>query len=544
MAEMTGGQALVASLIKQGVDTVFGLPGVQLDWLFDAIWEKRDQIKVYYTRHEQGTAYMADGYARTTGKVGTCIVVPGPGLLNAMAGLATAYSASSPVLCVTGQIRSDAIEQGRGLLHEIPNQLDMVRSATKWAARAMSPAEVPGVVEEAFRQLRSDRVRPVEIEVPPDILQASGQVTIPGRVAEQRLQGDPELLDKAAKLLGEAQRPVIIAGGGVIRSGASDELKALAEMLQAPVVMSSHGKGSLSYRDDLALNPNALDELVPGADVVLLVGNRYVEYGINEWWRPAKGQVGIRLDTDAEMLERSQPTLGILTDAMLGLAELVERVGKYNHAREPRTAELKALKAHLEDLWWEVQPQAAYATVLREELPDDGILVSESTQVGYWSDRAFPVYEPRTYLTSGYQGTLGYGYATALGAQVGNPDRKVVSINGDGGFMYNVQELGTAVQQGINAVGVVFNDRAYGNVRRTQRLNFNGHIIATDLHNPDFVKLADSFGMAGIRAEGPEGLRAALREALALKGPALIEVPVNEMPNIRTTLQSAQARTR
>ncbi|HEU5422700.1 MAG TPA: thiamine pyrophosphate-dependent enzyme [Nitrolancea sp.] len=541
---MTGGQALVASLIKQGVDTVFGLPGVQLDWLFDAIWEKRDQIKVYYTRHEQGTAYMADGYARTTGKVGTCIVVPGPGLLNAMAGLATAYSASSPVLCVTGQIRSDAIEQGRGLLHEIPNQLDMVRSATKWAARAMTPAEVPGVVEEAFRQLRSDRVRPVEIEVPPDILQASGQVTIPGRVAEQRLQGDPELLDKAAKLLGEAQRPVIIAGGGVIRSGASDELKALAEMLQAPVVMSSHGKGSLSYRDDLALNPNALDELVPGADVVLLVGNRYVEYGINEWWRPAKGQVGIRLDTDAEMLERSQPTLGILTDAMLGLAELVERVGKYNHAREPRTAELKALKAHLEDLWWEVQPQAAYATVLREELPDDGILVSESTQVGYWSDRAFPVYEPRTYLTSGYQGTLGYGYATALGAQVGNPDRKVVSINGDGGFMYNVQELGTAVQQGINAVGVVFNDRAYGNVRRTQRLNFNGHIIATDLHNPDFVKLADSFGMAGIRAEGPEGLRAALREALALKGPALIEVPVNEMPNIRTTLQSAQARTR
>ncbi|HET7035742.1 MAG TPA: thiamine pyrophosphate-dependent enzyme [Thermomicrobiaceae bacterium] len=541
---MTGGQALVASLIKQGVDTVFGLPGVQLDWLFDALWEKRDQIKVYYTRHEQGTAYMADGYARTTGKVGTCIVVPGPGLLNAMAGLSTAYSASSPVLCVTGQIRSDAIEQGRGLLHEIPNQLGMVRSATKWAARANTPAEVPGVVEEAFRQLRSDRVRPVEIEVPPDILQGSGQVTIPGRVAEQRIQGDPKLLDKAAKLLGEAQRPVIVAGGGVIRSGASEGLKALADMLQAPVVMSSHGKGALSYRDDLALNPNALDEVVPNADVVLLVGNRYVEYGVNDWWRPAKDQVGIRLDTDAEMLERSQPTLGILTDAMLGLAELVERVGKYNHPREPRSAEVKALKAHLEDLWWEVQPQAAYATVLREELPDDGILVSESTQVGYWSDRAFPVYEPRSYLTSGYQGTLGYGYATALGAQVGNPAKKVVSISGDGGFMYNVQELGTAVQQGINAVGVVFNDRAYGNVRRTQRLNFDGHIIATDLYNPDFVKLADSFGMAGFRAEGPEGLRAALKEAMALKGPALIEVPVNEMPNIRAVLQSAQARTR
>jgi acetolactate synthase-1/2/3 large subunit len=308
--------------------------------------------------------------------------------------------------------------------------------------------------------------------------------------------------------------------------------------------MSAHGKGSISYRDDLALNPNAADEVIPDADVVLLVGTRYVEYMVADWWRPAPGQVGIRLDTDAEMLQRSQPTLGILSDAKLGLAALVERAGRYNHQREPRGGEIKALKSHLEDLWWEVQPQASYATVIREELPDDGILVSESTQVGYWSDRAFPVYEPRTYITSGYQGTLGFAYATALGAKVGDPDRPVVSINGDGGFMYNVQELGTAVQQGINLVGVVFNDKAFGNVRRTQRLSFDGHIIATDLYNPDFVKLADSFGMAGIRAEGPEGLRAALQEALALDGPALIEVPVSEMPNIRTTLAAAQSRGR
>ena len=178
MPELTGGQALVQSLKVEGINTIFGLPGVQLDWAFDALYESRDQIKVYHTRHEQATSYMADGFARTTGKVGTCLVVPGPGLLNAAAGLSTAYACSSPVLCISGQIQSDLIGVGRGVLHEIDHQLEMIGSVTKWAGRAMSPGEVPGIVREAFRQLRSGRPRPVEIEIPPDVLQHEAEVEL------------------------------------------------------------------------------------------------------------------------------------------------------------------------------------------------------------------------------------------------------------------------------------------------------------------------------------------------------------------------------
>jgi len=239
------------------------------------------------------------------------------------------------------------------------------------------------------------------------------------------------------------------------------------------------------------------------------------------------------MDIDPEEIGRNTPVaIGIEADLKAGLAELVNRVPRHNRKRPSREEELTALKERIDDLLFELQPQASYAQVIREELPEDGILVNESTQVGYWSNLGFPVYEPNTFLTSGYQGTLGYGFATALGAQVGNPDKRVVSINGDGGFMYNVQELSTAVRHGINLVTIVFNDNAYGNVRRIQKESFGGRTIASDLLNPDFVKLAESFGVEGRRAEGPEGLRAALRDALASGHPTLIEVPVGEMPSI------------
>lgn len=540
---MTGGQALVESIKRQGVEVAFGLPGVQLDWLFDALYDARDAIKIYQTRHEQATSYMADGYARVTGRPGTCIVVPGCGLLNAMTGLATAYSANSPVLCITGQIPSNLIEHGRGLLHEIPNQLEVARAATKWSGRAMSPGEVPALVQEAFRQMLSGRVRPVEIEIPPDVLETTGDVELLDPVTVERPRADPDALERAARVLGQAERPIILSGGGILQAGAWDELRELAEMLEAPVVMSANGKGALSYRHYLAQPGMNGEELLPKSDVVLLVGTRSIDFVTGDSWRPSAGQQTIRLDVDPVEIARSyEPTVGLQGDAKLGLAELVNRVGKYNRTRESREDELRALKEWAEDLFFEVQPQASYGTVLREEIPDDGIVVSESTQVSYWSDRAFPVYEPRTYVTPGYQGALGYGYGTALGAQVGAPDTRVVSVNGDGGFMYNVQELATAVQHGINAIAVVFNDNAYGNVRRSQRLGFGGRIIATDLYNPDFVKLADSFGLAGMRAEGPEGLRAALREAFKIDGPVLIEVPVGEMPNIRATIAAARQR--
>jgi acetolactate synthase-1/2/3 large subunit len=533
MPEMTGGQALVQSLKNEGINTVFGLPGVQLDWAFDALWEERDAIRVIHPRHEQATAGMADGYARTTGRIGTALVVPGPGLLNATAALSTAYACNSPVLMVAGQIQSDLIEAGRGVLHEIPNQLGMVRSVTKWAGRAMTPEEIPALVRQAFEQLQSGRPRPVEIEIPPDVLQKKADVTLLEPYQPDRAQPDPDQIEEAARLLGAATSPLIFAGGGILVSGASEELRRVAELLQAPVLTTSNGKGAISDRDSLSIPMIAAPVLTPEADVILAVGTRFVQPATMPWGvKP--GQTVIHLDVDPEEIGRNHKAtdLGILGDAKLGLAALAERLPRHNHSRPSRAEELRALQTKAFDLLKTVKPQADYAMAIRAELPEDGIFVSEMTQVGYWSNQGFPVYQPRTYITPGYQGTLGFGFGTALGVAVGNPDKKVVSINGDGGFGYQLQELSTAARHHIPLVTVVFSDDAYGNVRRIQTQQFHGHTIGSDLLNPDFVKLAEAFGVEGRRATNPEELRRALRDGFANAHPVLIEVPIGEVPSM------------
>jgi acetolactate synthase-1/2/3 large subunit len=267
--------------------------------------------------------------------------------------------------------------------------------------------------------------------------------------------------------------------------------------------------------------------LLGAADAVLVVGSRFVvnpRLGVTLSDETAV----IQIDIDPEQLGKTHPAqVAIEADAKAALGQLANLVPGFNRSRESREAELSGLKERTRQMQAQAELQAAYGMALREELPDDGIVVSESTQVGYWAQSGgFPVYEPRTFLTSGYQGTLGYGYATALGAQVGNPDKKVVSINGDGGFFYNVQELSTQAQQQIPLVTVVFNDNAFGTVRRMQVLKYNDHRIVTDLVNPDMVKMAESFGVAGYRAEGVDEFRVALRDALDANAPALIEVPV------------------
>jgi acetolactate synthase I/II/III large subunit len=530
--QLTGGQALVQCLKSQGVTVVFGLPGIQLDWLFDALYAERDSIAVYHTRHEQAVSYMADGYARTTGRVGVCVMVPGPGVLNAMAGLATAYACSSPVLCLTGQIPTNHIGARRGLLHEINDQIVALRSVTKWAARANRPDEIPSLMGEAFRQLQSGHVRPVAIEVPLDVLESASEVAAIERVDVDPPAGDPEAIERAAVALGTAEHPIIVAGGGVIRSGGSEPLRLLAEVLQAPVVMSTNGRGALSDRHYLAHCMLGAQQLVPKSDAILAVGTRFLEPS-RSTWGPRDDQSMIQIDIDPEEIGRNTKVgIGVVADARRALEELAGRVPRHNRKRASRRDESLAVQEAVRARLNSVEPQASFAMAIRDVLPDDGILVSESTQVGYWAQwGGFPVYEPRTLITSGYQGTLGYGYATALGAQVGAPSRHVVSINGDGGFMYNVQELSTMVRHRIPLVTIVFNDNAYGNVRRIQRESFGGRLIASDLHNPDFVRLAEAFGVDGFRARTAEELRSALTTALGNGRPALIEVPVGEMPN-------------
>ncbi len=526
---MTGGQALVHSLKIEGIETIFALPGIQLDWAFDAFWENQEHFEIVHTRHEQACAYMADGFARTTGQIGSFIVVPGPGLLNASAGLSTAYACSSPVLAISGQIQSDLIGLGRGVLHEINNQLETISAVCKHVERAMTPEEIPAMVHRAIRELETGRPRPVEIEVPPDVLERTGDVTLLEPEVHTRQQGDPDLLERAAQWLGKAERPLIVSGGGVLSSGAWEELRELSRILEAPVIMSSNGRGAISDRDYRAQSGvAAFSALLPQADVVLAVGTRFVLPPRVEGQIP-EGQRFIQLDIDPTEVGRNRkPDLGIVGDAKQGLADLVRRAPAHNRSRDSREAELRGLQQSRAQAMAEVTPlQAEYALAIREVMPDDGILVSESTQVGYWCNQGgFPVYEPRTFLTSGYQGTLGYGFPTALGAQVGNPDRKVVSINGDGGFMYNVQELSTMARFDIPLVAIVFNDNAFGNVRRIQDTRFNGHTIASDLLNPDMVKMAEAFGVPATRAGNAEELKHALADAMASGKPHFIEVPM------------------
>ncbi len=531
---MTGGQALVTSLVRQGIDTIFGLPGVQLDGAFDALYDAQESgdIRVIHPRHEQTTAYMADGYARTTGRIGTCLVVPGPGLLNATAALSTAYACNSPVLCVTGQIQSDLIGVGRGMLHEIPNQLEMVRSVAKHAERATKPEEIPGLVDRAVRELWTGRVRPVEIEIPPDTLFATSEVELMAPVPDrERPSGDPDRLEQAAKLLGQAERPMIFSGGGILGSEAWGELQALAEMLQAPVAMSSNGKGALSDRHELAQNSVGAMALIDDADVILCVGTRMIEPATYPWGLEP-GRTVIHMDIDPEEVGRNyNVTVGIVADAKAGLLELIDRVGTHNRSRESREDELTGIKQSARARLDSIQPQASFARAIRDELPEDGIFVGEMTQIGYWGNLGFPVYQPRTYLTPGYQGTLGWGFPTSLGVKIGNPDKVVVSVNGDGGFGFALNELATMAKHQIGAIAIVFNDSAFGNVRRIQQVSFDGRTIASDLDNPDYVKLAEAFGVTGRRATSPEALQSAVRESIKADEPTLIEVPVEQMPD-------------
>jgi acetolactate synthase-1/2/3 large subunit len=527
---MTGGTALVEMLRRHGVDTILALHGVQNDALFVAFYDAGEALRVIHTRHEQGAAYMAFGYARAGGKVGTYAVVPGPGLLNTTAALATAYAANTPVLCISGQIASDQIGRGFGLLHEIPDQLGILQRLTKWAGRIEHPTQTGKLVNEAFRQLRDGRLRPVGLEIPPDVLALETEVALPTAEAPPPLTApDPELIDKAAALLVEAKKPLLFVGSGAV--DAAEEVLAIAETLEAPVVSFTGGKGIVSDHHYLAQSALAGHELWRDADVVLAVGTRLHQPQVR--WGIDNDLKLIRVDIDPTEITRiRRPSLGIVADAKPALAALCRSLETRNTRRQSRKDELEALKArahaHLTD---RLGPQCEYLDAIRAELPEDGIYVEDLTQVGYVGRVAFPVYRPRSYIHSGYQGTLGFGFATALGAKVGRPDVPVVSVSGDGGFMYNVQELSTAVKHGIDIVAIVFADGAYGNVRRMQKEDYGNRLIGVDLLNPQFPKMAESFGAAGVRTTTPDGLRRELAAALKRRGTTLIEVAVGEMPD-------------
>ena len=530
MPQLTGGEAVVQALLAHGVDTLFGLPGVQNDWLYNALYDAGDQIRVIHTRHEQGVAYMALGYAMARGDVGVYNVVPGPGLLNSTAALSTAYGLNAQVLCLTGQIPLALIGKERGVLHEIPDQLGVMKSLTKWAARVNHPAEAPTMVAEAFRQMGSGRPRPAGIEIPMDVLaQRTEVMPLTAQLPTYAPPVNSDLLQEAAKLLGQAKNPLIYVGGGA--QGVSTDVKQLAEALQAPVVGYRTGQGILDSRHYLSLHLPPSHECWKKADVVLAIGSN-MRIPLQKWGTDKNLKL-IRIDVDPTTHTRlTKPAISLTARAEDAMPLLVSRVEQYNSVRASREDEMLALKADWRARTAYLEPQLSYLKVIREELGEDGIFLDELTQAGFTSRITFPVYKPRTFISTGYQGTLGYGFPTGLGVKVAKPDVPVISIAGDGGFMFAMQELSTAVQQKIGLITVVFNNDQYGNVQQMQKNLYGKRVIATDLHNPDFIKLADAFGAQGIRATTPEALRQAIQRGLAVDVPTLIEVPVGDVPSI------------
>lgn len=525
---MTGGEAVVASLLAHDVKTLFGLPGIQNDWLYNALYDAGDKIRVIHTRHEQGAGYMALGYAQASGDISVFNIVPGPGVLNASASLATAYGLNAPVFCLTGQIPSDKIGKGSGVLHETPHQPEVLKGLTKWTERATHPSDVPRKVAEAFYQLRSGRPNPVALEVPMDVLAGTAEVDMITARKPFAPPVDMGLIAEAGKLLGEAKNPMIYVGSGA--QGVSAEVTQLANLLEAPVVGYRTGRGILDSRHHLSLTMPPSHEFWKKTDVAIAIGT-HMRIPLQQWG--TKGITVIRIDVDATAMNKiKQPDLPIVARAEDALPELINQVDKFNHKRESRKDEMLSIKATWAEQTAYLEPQLSYLKLIREELGEDGIFVDELTQVGFASRIVMDVYKPRTFISTGYMGTLGYGFPTALGAKVAKPDVPVVSVAGDGGFMFAVQELATAVQHKIGLVTLVFNNERYGNVQQMQINKYGGRVIASDLVNPDFVKLAQAFGANAFRTHSLDELRSALRQGFASDLPTLIEVPIGETPSV------------
>lgn len=527
MTKMTGGQALVQSLYREGVRTMFGLPGVQLYHAMDA-FHSEPRIRFITTRHEQAAAYMAYGYSAVGDDIGAALVVPGPGLLNAAAAVGTAYSASVPMLLISGQIERDFIGKGEGRLHEIVDQLDAIKTVTKWAHRILDPAKVPAAVHEAFVQMKSGRPLPVEIEIPPETLADQAEMDFFEPARRSDIPPSDDSVAAAASALAEAKEPLIWAGEGALSSGCAPSLMRLAEHLQAPVVCAGEAKGAVSDRHYLAMGvPNwrrdSLDDLLDRADVILAVGASLARSEL----RPEQSVVLV--DVDATQSD-DRVAIEVIGNVRSGIKALEIALLGSTPSRSSRRDEFEAVRFARYDPNVQIEPQSSFVRAIRSAMPDDGILIEGVTQIGYYSRPFYRVHEPGTYISSSYFGNLGYAYPTALGAKVARPDRAVVAVSGDGGFLFNSQELSTAVKYGINAVVIVFNDGAFGNVYRDQTLEFEGRTIGSELRDPDFMKLAEAYGARGVRARGPEALESALREALTVPAPSLIEVPVGMMP--------------
>ena len=523
--DRTIAQHILDGMRANGIRQLFCLPGVQNDPFFDAVFDARDWLEVTVTRHEQGCAYMAMGAAQATGRPSAMCVVPGPGLLNAAAGLSSVCGGGARVLAIVGQIHSPLLGKGFRVLHELDDQPAVLRQVTKHAAIVRDAGFAAHQIQDAFHELISGTPRPVAIEVPADLWASPARGSV--GVATQTMPAiDLTAVDAAAAKLRAATNPLIWVGTGA--QDAAPAVRRLAEVLQSPVSTRRMGHGVLDETDALFAPMGVAHRMWADVDLVLGIGSR-VEFPLLQW-----GTTGldlIQINTDVAELDRhGLGALGVHGDAAEVVPLLLERLADVS--KPDRRAELGAKRGAFYDEIAHLEPQLSYLAAIRDALPGDAILVEDSTQVTFVAHFAYQFRHPRTYLSTGFAGTLGSGVAVGIGAKASSPDRVVVTIAGDGGFLFTATELATAVQHHIRAITIVFNDNAYGNVRRIQQERFGvERTIASTLVNPDIVAFAESFGCLGLRAHDPHQLGDALRTAMAHDGPAVIEVPIGEVPS-------------
>ncbi|WP_280227478.1 thiamine pyrophosphate-dependent enzyme [Nocardia farcinica] len=525
----TAGAALVDGLLDHGVDTVFGIPGVQTYELFEALGRAGDRIELISARHEQACAYMAMGYAQSTGRLGVCSVVPGPGILNAAAGLLTARGTNSPVLCLTGEIPTDFMGKGFGHLHEMPDQLTTLRSFVKSADNVLHPSEAKQVLARAIRAAREGRPGPAVVATPWNVLTQSAPVApaVPLDIVQPAV--DPSAVAAAAELIATARHPMILVGGGA--RGAVAEINALATLLQAPVVAHRSGKGIVDEAAPLGFTCAEGFARWLDCDLVLTIGTR-AELLWFRWPKKPAAVPSINIDIDPTGHTRLQPTVAITADAAAATAALLDALVAAGVHRPDRTAEFTELKAAIRaEIDAYLQPHRDYLAAIRRALPRDGFFVEEVSQIGFASYFSFPVSAPRQFVTCGYQGNLGYGFPTALGVKAAHRDRAVVAVSGDGGFQFGIQELATAVQHRLGVAVVVFDNAAFGNVKADQERIY-GRAVGSELRNPDFVAVARAYGAHGCRVDAPEDLERAVAAAVDRDLPSVIVVPMPLEPGV------------
>jgi acetolactate synthase-1/2/3 large subunit len=515
----TTADVIVATLIAHGTDTVFGLPGVQTYPLYDALG--RAGIKTITVRHEQTAAYMAFGYAQATGKTGVYSVVPGPGFLNSSAALISAYGASAPVLCITAEVPSRFIGTGLGHLHELPDQLATISTLTKWAGVVEHPTQAAELTARALYHARAGRPRPTAIMVPWDVLGAQAPVGAGQPVPVTAPPLEPVSIANAAELLAGGKEPMIMVGSGA--RAACAEIAQLARLLQAPVVSFRGGRGIVPDDDPYGFTAAVGFDRWPRTDVLLGIGSR-LELTWYRWPDRPPGLRTVLIDIDPVQAVRLQPDVSVVGDAREATAALLRELTFTESPRPDRSAEFAHLKSAKLDEFRDVGPDLDYLAAIRAALPPGGFFVEEICQAGFASYFGFPVSAPREFVTCGHQGTLGFGFPTALGVKAAFPDRPVVSVTGDGGFAFGLADLATAVQYHLGVVVVVFSNDAFGNVLLDQQRLFDGREIGSRLHNPDFAALAQAFGAAGYTVRAPQELEAVMVKALADGVPAVIEV--------------------